>query len=234
MIALRALAPYAKPTPEAKPTCELCGVAIAEPHRHVIEIAEGPRGVRCACTACAVLFDHSASPFGDAASRGNARLGDHSASPLGDAASRGNAPPGARAGSRFRTVPDRVRSDPAFALTPVELGIPVGLAFVVRTGGATLVGYPGPAGITDGELADDVWARLAAATPLARELVEHVEALLVYGERGAQRLACYLVPVTHAYELAARLRATWSGIAGGDTAHAELAAFFAMLDRGSR
>jgi hypothetical protein len=175
------------------PACALCGVAIAEPHRHVIEIAEGPRGVRCACGACAILFD--------------------------------------RAGSRFRTVPDRVRSDPAFALAPVELGIPVGLAFLVRAGGATLVGYPGPAGITDGELADDAWARLASATPLARDLVDHVEALLVYGERGAQRLACYLVPVTHAYELAARLRERWSGIAGGDAAHADLAAFFATLDR---
>lgn len=195
MIALRALARYAQPEPVAPPACELCGAAIGELHRHVIELAHGPRGVRCACGACAILFD--------------------------------------RGGSRFRTVPDRVLADPAFALAPSELGIPVGLAFIVRSGGETLVGYPGPAGITDAELADDTWARLAAATPLARELVDAVEALLVYGERGAQRLACYLVPVTHAYELAARLRASWEGIAGGDAAQAEITGFFATL-RGER
>lgn len=195
MIGLRALVPYAKPAPVAAPACELCGAPIGEAHRHVIELAHGPRGVRCACGACGILFD--------------------------------------RGGSRFRTVPDRVLADPAFALAPTELGIPVGLAFLVRSGGTTLVGYPGPAGITDAELAEGTWERLVAATPLARELVDAVEALLVYGERGAQRLECYLVPVTRAYELAARLRASWQGIAGGDAAHAELAGFFAGL-RGAR
>src|SRR5262249_12126218 len=34
--------------------CELCGGALPERHRHVIELAD--RALRCACGACAVLF----------------------------------------------------------------------------------------------------------------------------------------------------------------------------------
>jgi len=90
--------------------------------------------------------------------------------------------------------------------------------------------YPGPAGITDSELDDAAWAALAAATPLAEQLVPHVEALLVYTPRSAPPRGCYLVPVTAAYELAGQLRATWQGFAGGSETEAALAAFFAELD----
>lgn len=39
--------------------CELCAVPIRETHRHVVDTVD--RGVRCACPACALLFQHAAS-----------------------------------------------------------------------------------------------------------------------------------------------------------------------------
>lgn len=137
-------------------------------------------------------------------------------------------------GARYRTVPERVLADPSFALTSQQwsaLGVPVGLAFLFRDSvrGQGIVCYPGAAGVVEGELDPEVWDAVAAATPLARVLVEDVEALIVHGERGARELACYLVPISDAYELAGRLRASWQGFSGGDRARAELAAFFAGL-----
>ena len=134
------------------------------------------------------------------------------------------------AAGRYRTVPDRVLRDPAFALPAAQLGVPVGLACFVREQQAIATWYPGPAGLTDAELDDGAWQALAAATPLARELAPYVEALLVYTPRSAPPRGCYLVPVTAAYELAGRLRRSWQGFTGGSEAEAELTAFFAELD----
>jgi hypothetical protein len=132
--------------------------------------------------------------------------------------------------TRYRTVPDRVLRDPHLAITAAQLGVPVGLACFVRQGERTAIWYPGPAGITDDELDADGWSALAAATPLARELAPHVEALLVWAPRNAASRGGYLVPVTAAYELAGRLRGCWQGFTGGSEAEAQLAAFFADLD----
>ncbi len=135
-------------------------------------------------------------------------------------------------GARYRTVPDRIRIDAKFALPPARLGIPVGVAFCFRDSAKQqlVACYPGPAGIVDSELPPESWDALAAATPLANLLEPDVEALLVHSQRGGWRLACYLVPITAAYELAGRLRKSWSGFTGGEPADRELAAFFAELD----
>jgi hypothetical protein len=135
------------------------------------------------------------------------------------------------AGGTYKAIPNRVKTDPAFALSPSTLGIPVGLAFVYRSAGQTIVSYPGPAGIIEGELDAQLWDTLAAATPLARELSDDVEALLVRKDRGSARASCHLVPISTAYELAALLRASWQGFSGGPAVEAQLAAFFAELDR---
>jgi len=134
--------------------------------------------------------------------------------------------------ARYRTVPDRVRIDTGFALRPDQLGIPVGLAFCFRdsTVDEVIACYPGPAGIVETELVPEAWERLVAATRLATQLEPDVEALLVRSLRGGGPPSCYLVPITTAYELAARLRRTWSGFTGGDAAERELAAFFSELD----
>ena len=134
--------------------------------------------------------------------------------------------------ARFRTVPDRVRVDGGFAITPERLGIPVGVAFCMRDSARAqhIACYPGPAGIVDAELPAEAWDALAAATPLAALLEPDVEALLVRGGRGQPRAVCYLVPITAAYDLAGRLRKSWTGFTGGVEAERELAAFFAELD----
>jgi hypothetical protein len=138
-------------------------------------------------------------------------------------------------GARYRTVPDRVRVDAACALAPEQLGIPVGIAFCIRdsTKDRLVAWFPGPAGVVDGELPPQAWDALAAATPLAGELEPDVEALLVRRAREGS-VTCYLVPVTAAYELAGRLRETWTGFSGGDEAERALAAFFAELEERGR
>jgi hypothetical protein len=140
--------------------------------------------------------------------------------------------------ARFRTVPERVLADPAFAMTPArwaELGIPVGLAFFFASSrlGRHVACYPGPAGVTEAELAPEAWEALEAVTSLAGALQPDVEALLVHGERGAPVFDCYLIPIDAAYELAGRLRRSWRGFSGGEEARRELAAFFAELERRS-
>ncbi len=139
-------------------------------------------------------------------------------------------------GARYKTVPERVRVDAAFAVSPqdwAQLGIPVGLAFFHRDSAraCTVAGYPGPAGVVEAELEPSVWQAIADATPLARELADDVEALLVRGTRGAARMTCYLVPISATFALVARLRASWQGFSGGDAAERELAAYFAALEQ---
>lgn len=133
-------------------------------------------------------------------------------------------------GGKYRTVPDRVLRDPAFTLPASRLGVPVGLACFVREDEKVATWYPGPAGITDSELDEEAWAALVAATPLAAQLAPHVEALLVYAPRSLPPRGCYLVPVTAAYELAGRLRTSWSGFTGGEQSERQLAELFAELD----
>ncbi len=97
-----------------------------------------------------------------------------------------------RPGGRYRTVPDRVRHDPAAPLTDAEwaeLQIPVGIAFFFFNSalGRVVASYPSPAGVTECELDLAAWDRLAADHPLLRAPAPDVEAILVVG--GAPREA---------------------------------------------
>jgi hypothetical protein len=56
--ALASLRRLLQPQP-AREQCDLCGVALAEEHPHLVEVAS--RRLRCACDACAVLFDNPAA-----------------------------------------------------------------------------------------------------------------------------------------------------------------------------
>jgi hypothetical protein len=55
--ALRALRRYARepPPPAPRHKCELCGLALPDDHRHVVDLER--RALCCACRACAILFD---------------------------------------------------------------------------------------------------------------------------------------------------------------------------------
>jgi hypothetical protein len=136
--------------------------------------------------------------------------------------------------TRYRTVPERVARDDRFAMTAAAwsaLGVPVGLAFVFQRSmlGRPVLCYPGPAGVTEADSPPGLWEALVAASPLAASVQPDVEALLVHGERGAQELACFVIPIDVAYALAGRLRRSWQGFTGGAEAERALAAFFAEL-----
>ncbi|HEY7264879.1 MAG TPA: DUF5947 family protein [Trebonia sp.] len=157
-----------------------------------------------------------------------------------------------RPGGRYRTVPDRVRHDPAAPLTGAEwagLGIPVGIAFffVNSALGQVVASYPSPAGVTECELDLAGWDRLAAAHPLLREVAPDVEAILVVA--GSPRLAgaapgprhgeragveAFLIPIDACYSLAGALRVHWRGFDGGTEAQRILTDFLADIRQRAR
>ncbi|WP_068157517.1 DUF5947 family protein [Rhodococcus phenolicus] len=139
---------------------------------------------------------------------------------------------------RFRAVPDRYLTFPAFTLAPgrwEELEIPVGLAFFFHnsTLDRTVAFYPGPAGAAESELPLGTWDTVLADNPGLTRPIPDVEALLVrIPDRGAP--SCHLVPIDACYELVGRLRRVWRGFDGGHDARAELDGFFGTLARRSR
>jgi hypothetical protein len=134
---------------------------------------------------------------------------------------------------RFRTVPRAVRRERVFTAAEawMDLGIPVGVAFCFHASRAQrwIAVLPGAAGAIEAELDDERWARVCAASALARSLAPDVEALLVRARPG-RPMEAFAAPIDRCYELAGILRQTWRGFDGGDRAHEELDAFFARLD----
>ena len=138
------------------------------------------------------------------------------------------------AGGRYRSVPERVRHDPARPLADAdwsELQIPVAMAFFFLNSvlGRVVAGYPSPGGVTECELDLAAWDRLAATYPLLGAMTPDVEAVFVNRtERGNE---VFLIPVDECYALVGRLRLRWQGFDGGAEAHAALAAFLDGLRR---
>jgi len=147
---------------------------------------------------------------------------------------------------RYRAVPDRYLSFPAFTLGPGqwdELEIPVGLAFLFRNSvqDRTIAFYPGPAGATESELPLAAWGSVVAANPQLAVLEPDVEALLIRApSRGRGRgqhgndFTCHVVPIDACYELVGQLRQLWRGFDGGQDAHDAMDEFFAMVSARSR
>jgi len=50
---------FVRPAPVPSERCDLCGAMLAERHPHLVEPANGR--MLCACTACALLFEHEAN-----------------------------------------------------------------------------------------------------------------------------------------------------------------------------
>lgn len=138
------------------------------------------------------------------------------------------------AGGRFVAVPDRYRSDPAFALTTAQwdsLQIPVDLVFFFRQSDLDrfVACYPGPSGATESMLDLDSWHDVLAANPLLSTMQPDVEAALVRRAGGAYR--CYLVPIDACYELVGIVRTHWTGFHGGDEVWARIDGFFDRIQR---
>jgi Family of unknown function (DUF5947) len=136
------------------------------------------------------------------------------------------------AGGRYRSVPERVRHDPATPLDDAdwsELQIPVAMAFffVNSALGRVVAGYPSPGGMTECELDLAAWDRLVAAYPLFAAMTPDVEAVFVNrAESGGE---VFLLPIDQCYSLVGELRLRWQGFDGGAEAHAALASFLADL-----
>ena len=141
-------------------------------------------------------------------------------------------------GARFRTVPDRVLTDPDRGVGEgpwVALGIPVGLAFLVRdsTSGATTAFYPSPAGPVQAEIGSVAWAELVANVPLAGLVQDDVEALLVHRVPGAG-VECFVAPIDECLALVGAIRSQWRGFDGGDDVRRLLREFFERMRSRSR
>ncbi len=138
---------------------------------------------------------------------------------------------------RYRTVPDRVLSDPEFQFDLArwdQLAIPVGLAFLFTNSSLeqTVAFYPSPAGATESELNSESWAEIADDTPLLGQLEPDVEALLL--RRTDDGVVCYLVPIDLCYELVGLVRTYWKGFAGGDEVWAAVDELFGRVAERSR
>jgi hypothetical protein len=203
----------ARPAPEE--ACEFCATAIPADHGHVADLDTST--LMCACRACYLLFTHSGAGQGwqagpEEEDRPQRRIGR----------------------ARYRSIPDRYRSDPGHPLTLAEwnaLEIPVGLAFFLRSSasGDTTAFYPSPAGATECRLDLEAWERIAADHPLVAAAAPDVEAILISrGPPGQDGVDTFLIPIDACYELAGRMRLLWRGFDGGDDARKSVAEF---LDR---
>jgi Family of unknown function (DUF5947) len=162
------------------------------------------------------------------------------------------------AGGKYRTVPDRYRYLPRFAMTGAqwdELQIPVGMAFFFRNSDLErfVAFYPSPGGATESLLPLEVWREVLAANPAVADVADDVEALLLRrrdiaqqsGQQKAQAgtpgegtssktgaakaTECFLVPIDACYELVGRVRLHWRGFQGGQEVWQEIDGFFGRL-----
>ena len=190
---------------DAQERCDVCGVELAPTHRHLLEAQSGE--LQCACQACTVLFqrDVSAQPKAGSA----------------DTAGRGG---------RFRLVPtrrERLADLPVDELA--ELGLPVGLAFIVaHADGTALAHYPSPAGATRWELDAADWQRVTERCPPLAALEPEVQALLLNTARGQREH--WIVPIDDCYRLVALIRREWRGLSGGTAVWPAIGGFFTDLE----
>lgn len=171
--------------------CELCGQAIPNDHRHLLDVHD--RELRCVCRSCSVLFQR------DEAGQ-----------------------------NHYQLVPDhRIRLD---GLSPADLGVPVGLAFFVRSADGRIVAhYPSPAGATRWEIDPATWESTIERCADVAEPAADVEALLVNTTR--DRSETWRVPIDDCYRLVAIVRRHWAGMTGGDRVWLEIERFFDELRR---
>jgi hypothetical protein len=135
--------------------CELCHETIPPEHRHVLEVAT--RELRCACRACALLFDRPAAAEGRYRAVGDRRL----------------------------RVEDLELDDVMWA--ELRLPVDMAFFLYVSPAGRVMAYYPSPMGPTESQLDLAAWTQLEAANPILRSLVADVEALLVNRVRGARQ-----------------------------------------------
>ena len=143
------------PAQPAAERCSLCGAVVPEEHRHLVD--PGERSLVCACTACAVLFDHA-----------------------GVAGGRFRSVP-------RRVLTERGHAVDAAAWDRLQIPVGVVFLFRDTALDRLVAFYPSPAGATQSELDPAELAGIGACTRLAALLEPDVEALLVRRAAGEYR-----------------------------------------------
>ena len=129
------------------------------------------------------------------------------------------------AGVRTEWLGDFELPDEAWA----SFGIPIGLAFFMRTGDPARVVafYPSPAGATESEIDHASWQRVKEMNPPLERLEPDSEALIV--NRMVEPHLHAIAPIDDCYRLVGMIKSSWEGISGGAGPELEIARFFAEL-----
>ena len=126
----------------------------------------------------------------------------------------------------YRLVPE-TRSRLS-GLSPKELGVPVGLVFLVRhADGTVTANYPSPMGATRHDIDPALWTALQQRCPELADMAAEVQAVLLHTARGAEDH--WLVPIDDCYRLVALIRQEWRVLSGGGTVWPAIREFFARL-----
>lgn len=110
-----------------------------------------------------------------------------------------------------------------------SFGIPIGLAFFMRTGDPDRVVafYPSPAGATESEIDAGSWERVREMNSALERLEPDSEALIV--NRMADPHQHAIAPIDDCYRLVGMIKSSWEGISGGTGPELAISQFFAEL-----
>ncbi|MEV0590696.1 DUF5947 family protein [Nonomuraea cavernae] len=150
LITRRAAAPAGEPEQEQEPVlerCELCAGPVPPGHRHLLDLSA--RELRCACRACAVLFDSPAA-------------GGQSHRLVSD---------------RRWLLDGFALDDQTWA--GLRIPVRMAFVLQDSAAGRTALFYPSPAGAVESPLDEHTWRELTETNPVLGRLAPDVEALLV-------------------------------------------------------
>lgn len=198
----------AAPTPPPQERCELCAVPLPPEHDHLVQVSE--RALRCACQACALLFDKPGA--GSGAYR--------------------------RVPNRYLRDPDFMLDDSQW--DELQIPVRMAFFFHNSALDKVVVCYPSPAGATESELPMGAYDTGVGVSRLAQLAESDVEALLVRrgedsGAPGSSEPSeCLLVPIDACYRLVGLVRKLWKGFDGGSEAWEAIDGFFDGIRRRCR
>ncbi len=186
--------------PPAEERCELCSAPLPPEHEHVVQTKE--RALRCACQACALLFDKPGAGGGGYRRVPNRYLRDQSFA-LDDA-----------------------------QWDELQIPVRMAFFFHNSVLDKVVACYPSPAGATESELPMGAYDTGIGASRLAQFAQPDVEALLVRRGADSPSPGsptpseCLLVPIDSCYRLVGLVRKLWKGFDGGTEAWEAIDGFF--------
>lgn len=134
--------------------CDLCGEPIPAQHRHLLDLSS--RALRCACRACALLFDQASAGAGR-------RL---------------------LIPTRYRNLTDFQMTDAQWE--SLRIPVNMAFFYSDSTAGRVVALYPSPMGPTESLLPLETWEDLERRNPVLGSMEPDVEALLVNRVRGVR------------------------------------------------